>query len=310
MTFDQLRIAFYSLFLICNFIFFCVFIMLLVYYCTKTNDNNTVIYCQIHLLIFSSIYAICNLSTIIYIIDGNSYSFALSCLIQSFFRLFSMIGIPTSELGILIFTFISFKFSTFTGNHPKLLKLIISLVIWIPVLIIILPELIYFLVKRQIYCHYNRGGMCLAQNYTTNFFVNIILLIVFYIAFLISLHYVIRSYFKIVQSKDSYVQYQNKLIIFYVSLIFTFPQILIYLYTWLLNFAYKKDEDTNLSIGLYVVYYISFNVFILISSLIYCVNKKILQKFKEKICCKKEIYINSEEERLIQISLINQSTIN
>lgn len=307
MSYAQLKLAFYSLCLICSFTFLTIFIILLVYYCSKAVEANTLTMSQIHILIFSIIYAICNLSGIIYLLYPNSYSFIVSCFIQSFFRLIAQIGIQSSELSILIFTFISFKFSTFTNNHLKLLKLIILLIIWIPIFKDTLPELIAFFLGK-ISISYNSGGMCFTNTYKINQLVTCLILMILYISFLSSLHCLIWNYFKKNQLENSYQQYRSKLIIFYVSSIFTFPQILILIFNLFLSANYRDKIQYEVYIGLYGLYYITYNIFLMISSLIYCINKKALIIIKNKCCCKKTI--PTREETLIQISFLARTTTN
>ena len=166
-----------------------------------------------------------------------------------------------------------------------------------------LVELITFYLGEE-NVKYNDGGMCSFNIHIINQQITCLILMIFYISCLSSLHCLIWKYFKKNQLEDSYQQYRSKLIIFYVSSIFTFPQMIISI----VNPFLSVKKENGVFFGLFMFDFIAYNMFLLISSLFYCVNKNSLITIKNKCCCKK--IIPSADETLIQISLLTQTTSN
>ena len=76
-------------------LFYTLFLFLIFFYCIKETDKNVTFFCKIHILIFSLIVSICNLSGIP-LINNISQNFRIICKIQSFFRLMSQVGLNGS----------------------------------------------------------------------------------------------------------------------------------------------------------------------------------------------------------------------
>ena len=274
-----------------NIISFFLFVFLIIVYSSKKTKKGFLVFCQIHILVLAFILCICNIVGIYF--STQKYP-KIPTTIQAYVRLFCHSGIETTQLGIISLNLISFQFSVFMSKHPKICKLIVLLIIYFPILIYILPEIIITLIK-ELYILCNEIGICFSCWTLNHQFILDSLFGGVFILILISLHCLIKRYFK--QHTDNTDKpYSSQLKGYYIALGFTFPTIIGIILEKLLAMSTSPNE---------VLYYIVIclqtlilEIFPLIISLIYCFNWLLITNF---FWSKKKII--EQDEKIVEILL-------
>ena len=151
------------------------------------------------------------------------------------------------------------------------------------VIIIDVASELMILIFNKFYFLYDETGVCLPFSNNIFHLILFICLIQAYIIILIFLHLSIKQYFIANPFKFDYQKYKNSIALFYTSFILSFPHSLIYsCYTIFNTFIIQSKVKIFM-----IVFVIIYQLFILISSLIFCMNMKKWNQIKE-MCGKKK----------------------
>ena len=279
-----------------NIFSFFLFILLFIAYIWKKTNKNMLVICQIQILCFGFILSLCHIIGIYIFVK---YDLEILNNIQGYLRLLSFSGIQSTQLGIISLNLISFRFPVFMYNYKKASTLIIFLIIYFPIAIYIIPEIIYALIKKQSVVRCNSVGLCFAR-WTLNYQIALDCVYgIIFLCILISLHCLIKKYFK-QHTDDSDKPYISKLRTYYIALCFSFPTIL--------TVIFEIIED-NISTPNLVFSYIVVCLEILINeicplivAMTYCFNWILI---KEMFCYKKKII--DEKTNIFNDLLINST---
>lgn len=201
---------------------------------------------------------------------------------QGYTRLISYCGIESTQLSIIFLNLLSFRFPVFMNRYKKTRKFIFGLIIYLPVFLYVLPEVIITLIRGSKIV-LNDIGMCFflwtaIYQYALDIFLEAAFLFI-----LICLHFLIRKYFK-GHSDYSEGEYYRKLKIYYISLFFTFPTALCLILDQLVGLIDKPSPSLSLAFVCFQTFMLE--IFPLIVSVIFCFDWTLI---KQLFCCRTKL---------------------
>ena len=278
-----------------SIISFWIFLPLIIIYLSNLIKKNLLVFCQIHILIFSYILSICNLIGI-YIFfseDGGNIIY-----FQAYLWIIGYSGIQSSQLSLISLNLLSFRFPVFMDNHKALSKLIIVLIIYLPIIIYIMPDVILTIsntgdLMYDILDIYYYGDTSLFHN------IYDCILGIAFLCILISLHCLVHRYFK-QHTDDSEQPYSKKLKKYYISLFFTYPTIVL----GIIASGVFIDSPNKIYVSIYIsIYILIMKTYPFIITMIYCFNRNIWLLIKELLCCNKQIIDNKNDKNTAEVLL-------
>ena len=260
-----------------------LYISLFIVYYSKRKTIHLVAFLKVLLCVCSFCSSLSNFLSLINYFTDDFREKGLSRFIP-FLRLITDMGIESIQVAIIFSTLISFKYSAFIDNCNKTFKIIIFSIIILPILIIFICELTNYAsvseVSDSIFC--NDFGFCFCYGWKYLISIIFLFLCAIFLTILIILNVFLCHFFKDnPHQEEIYQSYRKNIRTFYFGLCVTFPYIILIIF-------YAAITINAQSYFIFLIFEILlYSIFPIGTTMIYCLNKPNLVRFKEIICCQK-----------------------